>query len=278
MRTYSTIQEQLGRLVGLPQNLPVVYLLGDTGAGKTCLVRQLLGTTGERFPSVRRVRTTVAPTEFIITNESLFEAGFIIRPIDIIEQFVTEIVEQAVTSAFNSARAQDDIDLTDLLADSPDQRFRLRCFLDEHNRRQLSQDIATQIVPKLVTWAKDTFPNEQDEATVLSLGLGEFATELDDIKNKVMAVVVNGIKEACNRAADEPYPETFAFETCDRAEFIERLKSFLSVEDGSVSPAVEKSRVRGNLRSGIMPPKLELVVVDGEGHCCPVNKRIDSIG
>jgi hypothetical protein len=69
MRTYAQTQEELASLVGLPQNLPVVYLLGDTGAGKTCLVRQLLGTTEESFPSVRRIRTTVAPTEFIITNE-----------------------------------------------------------------------------------------------------------------------------------------------------------------------------------------------------------------
>ena len=41
MKTYPQIQEELGKSVGLPKNLPVVYLLGDTGAGKTCLVRQL---------------------------------------------------------------------------------------------------------------------------------------------------------------------------------------------------------------------------------------------
>jgi predicted ATPase len=42
VKTYAQIQEQLSKLVGLPQNLPIVYLLGDTGAGKTCLVSSLL--------------------------------------------------------------------------------------------------------------------------------------------------------------------------------------------------------------------------------------------
>jgi Cdc6-like AAA superfamily ATPase len=41
-KTFAQIQDELGKLVSLPKNLPVVYLLGDTGAGKTCLVRQLL--------------------------------------------------------------------------------------------------------------------------------------------------------------------------------------------------------------------------------------------
>jgi hypothetical protein len=39
----------------------------------------------------------------------------------------------------------------------------------------------------------------------------------------------------------------------------------LSIEEGNISPAVEKARVRGKLRSEVLPPDLELVVVDGEG-------------
>jgi len=241
-------------------------LLGDTGAGKTCLVRQLLGTTGDRFPSVRRVRTTVAPTEFIITNESTFKAAIVIRPELEVTQFVTEILEQAVTSAFVAMRAHRDIDdLTDVLSDSPDQRFRLRCFLDEQNRRLIAQELSTRIVPRLVTWANDIFPNEKDDSTILSLGLDEFADELDQIKNRVLSIMIDQIKQACDCAEEAANPETFFFETRERSDFIQRLKHFLSVEDGSVSPAVEKARVRGNLRSEIMPQSLELVVVDGEG-------------
>jgi hypothetical protein len=177
-------------------------------------------------------------------------------------------LEQAVTNAFGSVRAHDEIDLTelaDVLADSPDQRFRLRCFLDEQERRLIAKEISTEIAPNLLTWANETFPNEEDEPTVLSLGLEKFAPDLHAIRARVLASVVRQIKAACDCAADAAYPERFFFETRDRSEFIQRLKRFLSVEDGSVSPAVEKARVRGNLRSEIMPPTLEMVVVDGEG-------------
>jgi energy-coupling factor transporter ATP-binding protein EcfA2 len=47
-----------------------VLLLGTTGAGKTTLVRQILGTdqTRERFPSTSTAKTTIADTEIVITE------------------------------------------------------------------------------------------------------------------------------------------------------------------------------------------------------------------
>lgn len=267
MKTYAQVQKELGSLVSRPQNLPVVYLLGDTGAGKTCVVRQFLGTTRDRFPSVRRVRTTVASTEFIITNELSFRAGFMILAEIEVAQFIDEILEQAVSTALAATRTNAEVDLTDLtdvLADSPDQRFRLRCFIDERERTSIAEEIRAEIVPRLVTWINETFPNEEDETTVLSLGL-ETIVRFRDIKDKVLASVVSQIKAACDSPVDAAYPESFAFETHDRSDFIQRLKRFLSIEDGSVSPAVQKARVRGNLRSQIIPSDLEMVVVDGEG-------------
>jgi hypothetical protein len=189
---------------------------------------------------------------------SLLIAGFVIRPELEVAQFVAETLEQAVTSAFGEMRAHDNIDdLTDVLAYSPDERFRLRCFLGDQERRLIGQELSTEIVPRLVTWANDTFPNEEDDSTILSLGLEEFAQELEKIKSRVLEIIVNRIKVACDCAPDAAYPETFAFETPNRPDFIQRLKHFLSVEDGSVSPAVEKARVRGKLRSEIIPPNLE---------------------
>jgi hypothetical protein len=267
MKTYAEIQEQLGKLVRLPQNLPIVYLLGDTGAGKTCFVRQILGTTAESFPSVKRVRTTVAPTEFIITNEPTFDAAFVFRPEIEIAQFVVEIIEQAVTATFVALRGKDEIpDLTDVLGDSPDQRFRLRCFLNEPTRKEIAQDIATRIVPKLIQWAKANFPNDNDDSTILELALErEFAPDIESIKVRVVNSIIQQVKEKCNCAPGAACPESFVFQEKDRAALIQRLKGFLSVEEGSISPVVEKARVRGKLRSSLMPDNLELIVIDGEG-------------
>ena len=267
MKTYAQIQEQLGTLIGFPQNLPVVYLLGDTGAGKTCLVRQILGTATESFPSVKRVRTTVAPTEFIITNESTFSAAFIFRPDTEIAQFVVEIIEQAVTAAFVAKRAGEETpDLVDTLGDSPDQRFRLRCFLSEGARKEIAQEITGQIIPKIVEWAKTHFPNDDDDATILELALERaFSADIEKIKTRVVDNIIKQVKEKCGPNTAPAFPDTFTFQAKDRATFIQRLKGFLSVEEGSISPVVAKARVRGKLRSSLLPDNMELIVIDGEG-------------
>ena len=249
MRTYIQLQEQLGTLVGLPHNLPIVYLLGDTGAGKTCLVRQLLGTTEEKFPSVKRVRTTVAPTEFIITNEQTLNAAFVFRPEIEIAQLVGEIIEQAVTATFIALRANDELpELADILGDSPDQRFKLRCFLDEPTRKAIAQDITAGIAPKIIEWAKSNFPNDNDDSTILALALErEFAPDIEDIKVRVVNSIIQQVKAKCNYAPGLAYPETFAFKEQDRTAFIQRLKGFLSVEEGN------RHEARHNAANPIMP-------------------------
>ena len=52
------LQARLDALIKMPRNLPIIYLLEDTGAGKTCIVHQLLGTKNQSYPSVRRLRKT----------------------------------------------------------------------------------------------------------------------------------------------------------------------------------------------------------------------------
>ena len=115
-------------------------------------------------------------------------------------------------------RAKDEVpNLTDVLGDSPDQRFRLRCFLDEQARKEIAREILEQIVPKIVTWANDTFPNEDDDSTILELALEkEFALDLEAIKIRVLEMIARQAKEKCGCAMDAPYPETFTFETSDR--------------------------------------------------------------
>jgi ABC-type Mn2+/Zn2+ transport system ATPase subunit len=105
MKSFNDLQAQLQKLLPLPGDLPVVYLLGDTGAGKTCFVRQLLGTTDQSFPHVRRFRTTVAPTEFIITNEPELKAAFLFKSQEDISQSVLETVEKAVMDGVAAGNA-----------------------------------------------------------------------------------------------------------------------------------------------------------------------------
>ncbi|MDD5140160.1 MAG: hypothetical protein PHY43_07890 [Verrucomicrobiales bacterium] len=266
MKNFTEIQSLLEKLIPMPANLPVIYLLGDTGAGKTCFVRQLLGTTNQSFPSVRRFRTTVAPTEFVITNESEFKAAFVFKEKKEVEQYVLEILEQVVEDAVTANDEREEQDLADLLSESSDQRFRLRCFVDEDTRQQLAKRIHKILAPKIRSWSNSNFSGETDLTTVIELALEtEFHAELSEIHAEIMERILVRVSDVCAGGTTGHLPETFNFSSNNRNEFVEKLKIFLGLDEGAISPVLEKARVRGNLKSPLLPQATEIVITDGEG-------------
>ncbi len=268
MRTFGNTQEQLNKLIAMPGNLPVVYLLGDTGAGKTCVVRQLLGTTDQHFPPARRVRTTVAPTEFIITNEPELKAAFVFKTEEEISRNVIEILEEVLkTAAGFSGNGDERANLTDLLGDSSDQRFRLRCFLNEKAREDMAEHIVRDIAPRIRTWVESEFPAKEDRFTAIELAVedGPFHSDVEQLHIEILAHIGERIKSVCQHQLSGLIPETFCFATKIRADFVQRVKDFLSVDEGAISPVIEKARIRGSLKSPLIPERTEIVIIDGEG-------------
>ena len=268
MSNFDCLQEKLSHLIPMPNNLPIIYLLGDTGAGKTCIVRQLLGTTKEKFPSVRRVRTTVAPTEFIITTEPEFKAAFVLKSEEEVSRYVTETLEQALMEA-DKVLSEDEgrTDVMEALGDSPDQRFKLRCFLNEAAREKLTNRIVDDLAPRVRLWVETNFPAETDRSTAI-----ELATECDDIRahiEKLHAEIMDAIRDqvaaVCSEPSSTSLPEASLFSSNSRGEFLQKLKNVLSVDEGSISPVIEKARIRGPLKSSLLPENTEIVVIDGEG-------------
>jgi energy-coupling factor transporter ATP-binding protein EcfA2 len=100
-----------------------VLLLGTTGAGKTTLVRQMLGTNPktERFPSTSTAKTTVADAELITTENEVFRAVVTFTPRDEIIDYLAENVSRAALSA---RQGKPDAKLALDLLDHQDQRFR----------------------------------------------------------------------------------------------------------------------------------------------------------
>jgi addiction module HigA family antidote len=265
MRTFECVQLKLEKLIPLPKDIPIIYLFGDTGAGKTCLVRHLLGTGAQNFPSVRRFRTTVTPTEFIITNESELRAAFIFKSQEEVSQLVLETLEKAVSDSLGAEDTDSGSDLGDLLGESPDQRFKLRCFLNESARASLAAEIKAQILPRVRSWIKTTFPNEPDETTTLALALEQFAPEIRSLQSKVISVIDERVRALCAIPPSSPYPESHAFADHDRAAFVAKLKEFLGSDEGCISPVLEKARVRGALRGSLLKSDIQVAVTDGEG-------------
>ncbi len=78
----------------------IVQLTGAIGAGKTTLVRQLIGTdpAKERFPATSNARTTIFDTE-IICAPGDFHAVVSILPPDQVRSYTEECVQSAVMAA-----------------------------------------------------------------------------------------------------------------------------------------------------------------------------------
>ncbi|HAU4423611.1 TPA: hypothetical protein JDY01_13675, partial [Citrobacter freundii] len=76
----------------MPKGIPKIYLLGDTGAGKTTFIRKILGTENTKFPTTRQSRTTIAPTEYVICKSPNYELTILLKSFDEINGYVREIL------------------------------------------------------------------------------------------------------------------------------------------------------------------------------------------
>jgi len=149
------------RAIPLPsvaQGYRQVLLLGTTGAGKTTVVRQLLGTDpkAHRFPSTSTAKTTIADTE-IVMADGPYRAAITFAPRDEVIEHLTDCASKAASM---SLREVADADLRTALLDHENQRFRFSYVLGRRretktvsrifgnvggdDRREVSDEFATQ--------------------------------------------------------------------------------------------------------------------------------------
>ena len=113
-------------VIALPESGPTGYrrvlFLGTTGAGKTTLVRQLIGTdpAEERFPSTSAAKTTIHDTE-IVLGEGDWRAVVTFAARDEVREHLTECISDAVLAG---VRGADDADVLRRLLNHKNQRFR----------------------------------------------------------------------------------------------------------------------------------------------------------
>jgi len=113
-------------VIPLPESGPDGYrrvlFLGTTGAGKTTLVRQLIGTdpVKERFPSTSTAKTTIHDTEIVLA-ESDWRAVVTFASSDEVREYLNECISAAVLSA---AKGANDAEVFRRLLNHVNQRFR----------------------------------------------------------------------------------------------------------------------------------------------------------
>ena len=83
-------------------------LLGTTGAGKTTVLRQIIGThpVKERFPSTSTAKTTVADTEIIVA-EGDYQAVITFMERDEVRDYLGECISRAVLTAYQGKSGSD---------------------------------------------------------------------------------------------------------------------------------------------------------------------------
>ena len=155
-----------------------VLLLGTTGAGKTTVVRQLLGTDPdkERFPSTSTAKTTVADTELITGAAGRYRAVVTFAPRDEVIDYLVENVSAAALAAY---RQRPDDEVTRRLLDHVNQRFRFSYVLGRGAASD-SDDLVDDDQDEL----DDIDPNEYGE-----IDLAVTAKVVSDAVEGVKAVV-----------------------------------------------------------------------------------------
>jgi hypothetical protein len=125
---YPALREQQ---IPLPPTEPDGYrrvlFLGTTGAGKTTLVRQLIGTdpVTERFPSTSTAKTTIHDTEIVIA-EGNWRAAVTFAAREEVREYLTECISAAVLAA---ARNANDATILQRVLNHVNQRFRFSYIL-----------------------------------------------------------------------------------------------------------------------------------------------------
>jgi hypothetical protein len=104
-----------------------VQFIGTTGAGKTTVLRQLIGTDPEkeRFPSISAAKTTICDIE-VILDDNPFRGAVTFIPRDQVRQYVCECIMAAITSHMEGSTEQDVIRR---FLEHSEQKFRLSYIL-----------------------------------------------------------------------------------------------------------------------------------------------------
>jgi len=265
MSRYQEIQNALDAVSPVPIDLPKLYFLGDTGAGKTTIIRKFLGTEQSKFPTTRQKRCTVAPTEYVIRNGNNFDITVALKSKEEVEGYVDEILKEAIGKYYKDRQKEK---IVKNIRQTSDQRFRLYYLLSKDFSEQIAERISS-LLPTIESGVMDyqrEFPEDKDEIGLFAeFVINELGEPFLNIRNSVIEEIQRLTSTACGGTYLGDTWEIYKYETQSRDDFIKKCKILLSSEADSISPVIEYARIRGNLKSNWLNESTEAIVIDGEG-------------
>ena len=266
MKSFQQIQEILPPLPEIKR----IYLLGSTGAGKTSIVRNIIGTSALNFPTTTQTRTTLATTEYVIKSKLPFKTTIILKQKTDVLDAIEELIQDTIQKALENKRLTDIDYITEKLQESADERFRLRYMVNDDSLRSHATNISENIIPLLEGKSLDDetlFSNNDVEPKITHL-INSILKEIEDNFSKVCS------DNNYMLFSDEPY---YIENIIDKARFIQRNKELLKNEFGSISLLVEYVRIEGDLLADWLDNTLEFVLIDGEGIAHSLQEKRDTL-
>lgn len=183
------VRDELLPLPGVDEGYRTVLLVGTTGAGKTTVLRQLIGTDPdtERFPTTATGRTTIADTELILSKGD-YRAAVTFFSLDEVSHHLGDCVLQAVIAAY---RAEPREEVRRALLRHRDERFRFNYVLGEGEPQDQPPP-----APAAASFAR--FASASPDAGMPELG----RLEADDAPRVIEALVDRVIELAARQVAD----------------------------------------------------------------------------
>jgi energy-coupling factor transporter ATP-binding protein EcfA2 len=166
-----------------------VLVIGTTGAGKSTLIRQLMGTSpSESFPATSASKTTVAETEIIMAPGPFYAVGTFM-PLVEVRAYIEENVVNAALAIFDD-RPQSEVRTR--LLDHVDQRFRLRYLLGEGQ----PSDTGINVVAGGADSREDTADSSRSDEGQLIVDEQSLADQLRGNTGAILAQIVQLLEEA----------------------------------------------------------------------------------
>ena len=249
MATLENIHSVLDSVLPLPVDLPKIYLLGDTGAGKSTVLQHVLGTKERTFPSALKRRTTVAITEYVLDRSLPFKSCFLLKTYNEVKASIDEILEYSQGQLIKQIQAGKEIDIKDVvdnLGESPDQRFRLKYLVDDVHLSECAQKLKSHCI----YWAEKSSGEEEIPLLDVSDELYELVAAM--LREQADVSLGNEVIPLCQNYLD--------IEPCVNA-----AKIFLKSGRDSLSPLVSYARIQGAFGGEWLEDGTRFVIVDGEG-------------
>lgn len=276
-----------------------VMLLGTTGAGKTTVIRQLIGTEPDEisFPAISASRTTTCHTEYVFSEggwRGVVTFNTQAQTIKLIEECVWEAFRRAVLDENEKTIAK-------ALLSHPEQRFRLSYFLGQYrttNRVNTKEVVQSEDIPypdqeelqadldyiisevrSLAEEARAQCPPEGDDVDevidlLYDVWVREDTERFNDLVQHILALIKKRF-DVINHGSlfrdTRGWPEYWYHESEDKAQILKSMRWFAGNEGRRfgqlLAPVVNGVRLQGPFKPSWWEndSSPRMVLIDGEG-------------